>query len=192
MDFMEIDERHPLEANDSWELHVQRTGMSSSKPADGSDTDVDNAEDGIINQPTHNHRRLKRIFKSKAAERKYHRKKRKEHLKEIYKNPGIKQDTMHGMMIDAGSGGSRMHVYEFKPRVLQGKKEIEAAVSGKKLSYPGTVSRWTERLRPGISSFATLPDDQLMDVSQITALDAFLHVFIVCCCCVSCCRLYRN
>ena len=37
--------------------------------------------------------------------------------------------TKHGLMIDAGSSGSRMHVYEFDNRVLEGEKEISDAVS---------------------------------------------------------------
>ena len=74
------------------------------------------------------------------------------------------------MMIDAGSSGSRMHVYEFHSRVLRGKKEITEAVSGRKLSYPDTNSRWTERLRPGIATFASLPDDQLFGVSSFRCL----------------------
>ena len=37
--------------------------------------------------------------------------------------------SKHGLMIDAGSTGSRMHVYEFDKRVLEGEKEISEAVS---------------------------------------------------------------
>lgn len=39
---------------------------------------------------------------------------------------------------------------------------MEDAVSGGKLSYPGTDSRWTDRLRPGLATFAALPDDELV------------------------------
>ena len=52
-----------------------------------------------------------------------------------------------------------MHVYEFEPRILANKWEVAEAVTGRKLSFPGIESRWTERLRPGISDFANLEDD---------------------------------
>ena len=56
-----------------------------------------------------------------------------------------------------------MHVYEFEPRVLATKEDVAAAVSGKKLTYPGTESRWTERLRPGISEFAEIEDEEELE-----------------------------
>jgi hypothetical protein len=60
-----------------------------------------------------------------------------------------------------------MHVYEFEPRVLNNKIEVAAAVSGKKFTFPGTESRWTARLSPGISEFANIEDDaQLEEVSM--------------------------
>ena len=108
------------------------------------------------------------LYKEKKKEEKHKKKeeKHKKKLKDLFFNPGIQTGSMHGMMIDAGSSGSRMHVYEFKPRILTGEKEITEAVTGRKLSYPDTNSRWTERLRPGIASFASLPDDQLFGVRR--------------------------
>jgi hypothetical protein len=56
-----------------------------------------------------------------------------------------------------------MHVYEFEPRVLNSKMEVAAAVSGRKLTFPGTESRWTARLSPGISEFADIEDDDALE-----------------------------
>ena len=62
-----------------------------------------------------------------------------------------------------------MHVYEFEPRVLASKWDVGEAVTGKKLSFPGTESRWTQRLRPGISDFADIEgDDELEEVSCVS------------------------
>ena len=117
---------------------------------------------------------------------------KKKNMKDMYDHSGIKESTVHGMMvrkatrealiivicliksnlvryffsfflkIDAGSTGTRLHLYEWNPRILHSEKEVEDAVSGGKLSYPGTDSRWTDRIRPGIATFAELPDDQLL------------------------------
>lgn len=94
----------------------------------------------------------------KAAE------KRQRRYKELYtQSNGIEEQSVHGLMIDAGSTGSRMHVYAFEPRELMNKYEVHEAVGGKKLSFPGTNSRWTERLRPGISDFADIENDEEME-----------------------------
>ena len=63
--------------------------------------------------------------------------------------------------IDAGSTGSRMHIYQFAPRILADKYQVESAVRGSKLSYPGIESRWTERLRPGLATFGSLEGEAL-------------------------------
>jgi hypothetical protein len=86
-------------------------------------------------------------------------KKRHEHLMKIRDRPGIRANTVHAMMIDAGSTGSRMHVYEFAPRILEDRHQVDEAVAGNRLSFPGTESRWTDRLRPGINAFASIQDD---------------------------------
>lgn len=67
------------------------------------------------------------------------------------------------LQIDAGSTGSRMHLYEWNPRTLHNEHEIQEVISGRKLSIPGTESRWTDRLSPGLASFADLPDDKLVE-----------------------------
>lgn len=97
---------------------------------------------------------------------------RETRIHELYQSSGIVKhtETTHGLMIDAGSTGSRLHIYEWDPRVLSNEEDIQDAVSGNKLSFPGTESRWTERLRPGLSTFALKPDEEL-----IPALAAYLE-----------------
>ena len=82
-----------------------------------------------------------------------------ERLENLYEDPGIDAVTVHGLMIDAGSTGSRMHIYEWQPRVLRNEQDVQDAVAGNKLSFPGTDSRWTERLRPGLASFGSIEND---------------------------------
>jgi Golgi nucleoside diphosphatase len=55
-----------------------------------------------------------------------------------------------------------MHLYEWNPRVLHSEYEVEEVVAGRKLSIPGTESRWTDRLNPGLATFAELPDERLV------------------------------
>lgn len=175
--------KHPLEAEKSWDLHVQRMNERIL-------LDDYQAEDSYQDSSDPNWylgRFLKRKSKKKRKDEKKkqkeekkmirkeekQKKKREEELKELLENSGIELHTMHGMMIDAGSSGSRLHVYEFQPRVLRGRKETELAVSGKKLSYPGTVSRWTDRLRPGIAQLASYSDSDL-----VPAITAYLRPLI--------------
>ena len=98
--------------------------------------------------------------KSDALQKKYERRHRK-NMKRVKRDPGIHYSKEHGIMIDAGSSGSRLHVYEFDPRILSNSQDVRDAVSGKKITFPYARSRWTDRLRPGVDSFARLPDDKL-------------------------------
>lgn len=52
--------------------------------------------------------------------------------------PKITWPTQHGLIIDAGSTGSRMHVYEWDARRFR--------TVPPPLSYPLTSNRWTDRL----------------------------------------------
>jgi len=82
-----------------------------------------------------------------------------------FNNNTIMTESMHGMIIDAGSTGSRLHVYEFEPRVISPQVdafELKQALSGTKLTLPTTHSQWTERLSPGLSAFAATPESQLI------------------------------
>lgn len=97
--------------------------------------------------------------------------KREKRMHELYADPGIASETVHGLMIDAGSTGSRMHVFEWEPRILRSDAEVDQAVSGNKFSFPGTESRWTDRLRPGLASFASIQDDAELQAAIMEYLD---------------------
>eukprot|EP00904_Undaria_pinnatifida_P011382 jgi/Undpi1/7374/HiC_scaffold_22.g09847.m1 len=60
-------------------------------------------------------------------------------------------DAVAVQIIDAGSSGSRMHVYEWEPR--------EFKVIPPPISRPGSTNQWTQRMEPGISSFSSHPED---------------------------------
>lgn len=166
-------DRHSIEARDSWETHLQHHDASADT-VDEEDRSHrylkhhhHHHEDNLPNlaqieeerEETFLHAHDAKIEKGKARAARKHRKR----MKKLYSDSGIKDYTQHGLMIDAGSTGSRMHLFEWEPRVLHDSHEVQEAVSGRKISYPGTESRWTDRLRPGIASFASLPDDQLLD-----------------------------
>jgi len=62
-------------------------------------------------------------------------------------------DTTHGMMIDAGSQGTRLHIYEWDKRFLLDEDDLLAVSHGKKLSIPTSNSRWTDKYTPGLDVF---------------------------------------
>jgi hypothetical protein len=61
----------------------------------------------------------------------------------------IKVTATRGLVIDAGSGGSRIHVYNWQPRIF---KTIPPD-----LSYPTTDERWSAKMAPGVAEFAGDP-----------------------------------
>jgi Golgi nucleoside diphosphatase len=78
-------------------------------------------------------------------------------------------------MIDAGSQGSRMHIYEWEPRILRNEHDVQDAVAGNKLSFPGTDTRWTERLHPGIATFGSIQDDTELERALADYLSPLLN-----------------
>jgi Golgi nucleoside diphosphatase len=170
--------KHPAEDVDSWEAFWERTVQQDGvKPSDRNrrlrhhhDHDNDHsshAKDEKVHAEkierekeeqfeTNYAKKQKTDANLRAKELKQH----EETLKQLWANPGVRSETTHGLMIDAGSTGSRMHVFEWAPRVLSSQAEVELAVSGSKLSFPDSNSRWTDRLQPGIASFASIQNDQ--------------------------------
>lgn len=191
--------KHPVEAADSWAAYTKSfhlTDPTTSDAADDAQADDQHAStrrqlrhkhhhhmdnDDDFDATTYEEIKYQEDLKTKAklqhiADKKLRKaaKKRQRRFQELYTNSGIGSQSVHGLMIDAGSTGSRMHVYEFEPRVLMDKYEVAQAVSGKKLSFPGTNSRWTERLRPGISEFANIDDDEQMERAIAEYLEPLL------------------
>jgi len=169
--------KHPLEAKKSWDNHVKKINerMLLEGLNDDNQTQEDSHQDSFDSswyigrflkrksKKSHKDKKIKdKESKKELRTEEKNKKKRDKELEDLLEDSGIDVHTMHGMMIDAGSSGSRLHVYEFQPRILRGRKETELAVSGKKLSYPGTVSRWTDRLRPGIAQLASYSDDDIV------------------------------
>lgn len=177
---MMMEKQHDIEARDSWsnylELHEEVVrefddDTSYDRPSrrlrhkkhkkhhdDNDDLEVDLAALEEEQEAAYLENSSYKAEKAKLKAKRKHEKL----LKKMYADPGIRHSSVHGMMIDAGSTGSRLHIYEWEPRVLSSHHEIQNAVEGKKLSFPEADSRWTDRLRPGIASFASLPDDELV------------------------------
>eukprot|EP00804_Cyclotella_cryptica_P020284 CCRYP_015889-RA/>CCRYP_015889-RA protein AED:0.01 eAED:0.01 QI:377/1/1/1/1/1/2/995/645 len=166
--------RHPLEDEASWLAHLSRQQSSSSPPLSDRHRSLrrhhhshDDDGDEIDPMKLEKLARIADIRQAEQAQKNAEKqiakeaKKRRKRYAELYRSSGIGERSVHGLMIDAGSTGSRMHIYQFEPRTLANRNEVEAAVRGEKLSFPGIESRWTERLRPGIATFGDLEGEAL-------------------------------
>ena len=124
-------QKHPVEEKDSWAMYLERQGVDSHR-----------------RQLKHHHHHKESIEdlelakeeefwqeqdeKAYEAEKKRlkHKRKQEKRLKELWADPGIRHNTVHGLMIDAGSSGSRLHIYEWDARVLVDAEDVEETVSG--------------------------------------------------------------
>ena len=61
--------------------------------------------------------------------------------------------TSHVMMIDAGSGGSRLHVYEYDRRIF--------STLPPPITDVNTDNKWTKRLKPGLSAFSNVKKEEV-------------------------------
>jgi len=158
------EKRHPREAAASWEAHIDQESLAEKDDSPSLrhnrklKNDVESlqqlefrkSQDFVENEES----------KNKAIRRKYE-KQHKKNMKRVKEDSGTHHKKAHGIMIDAGSSGSRLHLYEFDPRILSTSQDVEDAVSGIKITFPYAKSRWTDRLRPGVDSFAGLPEKEL-------------------------------
>jgi len=53
-------------------------------------------------------------------------------------------------------------VYEFEARTLSTHSELKDVVTGRRLSFPTTDTRWTNRMKPGLDVFAFVSNDEEM------------------------------
>lgn len=92
--------------------------------------------------------------------------------------PSPDDDTRHALMIDAGSQGTRIHIYEFETRILYTAEELTEALNGFKLSIPTTNTRWTNRLKPGLDELIEIPgadNDEVLERALIAYLGPLLE-----------------
>ncbi|KAG7361681.1 GDA1/CD39 nucleoside phosphatase family protein [Nitzschia inconspicua] len=133
-------QRHPLEDLKSWELFRQRSQQEKQEQLVRS-----------IHDATHRHLASYVTVQEETEEGVSYtiqHKKIKRHI------PYAGGDTTHGMMIDAGSQGTRLHIYEWDKRFLLDQEDLLQVTKGRKLSIPTSDSRWTDKYLPGLDVIA--------------------------------------
>ena len=159
-----------IEDNQSWSLHLLNNPPTTTQPSNTKPNDyIHKQQNNLNNVPLRRRTTTIRLTDKKKIENT---------LKSIYDYSGIKKNTVHGIVIDAGSTGSTLHIYEYEPRILTTKADVEAALAGKKLSFPGSKSRWSEKLRPGLGSFADIEDDDVLYQSVMAYLKPLINFAI--------------
>lgn len=113
-------ERHPVEALDSWSTYLERSGQEDEQYG-GESGQGDDPSRRFLKKKHHNHAddtpemlRLERqgedeywekekmhsrVSNKEMKKRKKHEKHHREKMKKLYKNPGIAEDTVHGLMV---------------------------------------------------------------------------------------------
>jgi len=159
--------KHPLEDTKSWDLHVSRQlvigDATAGKDDVGGDislkrqleTTDDNGPTTGVGAASAGNKTV--LFAVKHIVPKNH-------------IPFAGGDTTHGMMIDAGSQGSRLHIYEWDKRFLLDQDDLLETTHGKKLSYPTSNSRWTDQYLPGLDMFIQYQTEEELE----NAMGAYL------------------
>ena len=69
---------------------------------------------------------------------------------------GSKERWQYGIVLDAGSSGTRLHLYRWLPTELA----LQNADAGQRNSLPKleTKDKWTKKIHPGVSTFSETPN----------------------------------
>eukprot|EP00536_Pseudo-nitzschia_multiseries_P017734 jgi/Psemu1/248329/estExt_Genewise1.C_17760003 len=77
-------------------------------------------------------------------------------------------------MIDAGSQGTRLHIYEWNQRFLLDEEDLINQMNGMKLSYPTSNNRWTDKYTPGLDAFGSIESTDRQEQAVRNYLGALL------------------